>query len=294
MSRNAISLITGQALGLVGLLLLAACGGDKSSDDGRDGTSGATSGGASGSSAMAGAGGVSTGSGGSSAGSGGMVCVDPSDSCAAAPVGAAADTVLYDGVVNDMCATGIAAPRTGYWFGYGDSTAGATRTQAPKPNGRDGADDCAMHTTGSGFANYGAGVGFDLNYANETTCPYDASSYTGIRAYLKGTTSGTRAASYAPTPNSVRMKIVTSDDKVCPETDRSGGDDFGGWCTINETDWTVCEVPFDTATREGFNMTYMATALDPTKLIKVQFEFAKEEMSGPVEFDVWIDDIEFY
>jgi hypothetical protein len=289
MVRNAASLILGSVLTVSIPALVVACGGDDSSDE-RDGASGAPAGGS-----PSGGSGGSAGSGGAAAGTGGAgPCVDPTTSCGAAPTGAPADTLLYDGApVMDDCPKGISAPRSGFWFAYSDGSSTAP-SQTTEFNGRGGADDCAFHTDGSGYTKYGAGAGFDLNYASMTACPYDASTYTGVRAYLKGTTSGTRAASYAPTPNSVRVKLVTSDDKVCPTSERSNGDDFGGWCTVVEDDWTLCDVPFATATREGFSTPYMATELDPTKLVKIQFEFAKEEMSPSVSYDVWIDDVEFY
>lgn len=286
MSSNPSSSFLGKALGLSALVLVAACGGDKSTDDARGSVGGSPSGG--------------SGGGGTGGGSGGDECVDPTAACGPAPKGTASDTVLYNGaLVLDTCPKGIAAPRTGSWFGYSDGTS-MTRTQMVELNGRGGATDCAYHAKGSGFTGYGAGVGVDLNYVMPTACTYDGSGYTGLRAQLKGTTSGTRGAGYALTPNSVRIKLVTSDEKVCPITARSGGDDFGGWCTIDPTNWTLCDVPFASATREGFKAAYTATKLDPTKLVKIQFEFAHVSMSDtlpnppPLDYDVWIDDLEFY
>jgi hypothetical protein len=220
---------------------------------------------------------------------------------------------LYSGMTTaPTCGSTILAlpnatsPNT-YWFSYGDATAGATKTAGGEKCGCAGPSDCAFHAFGSGYADYGAGIGFDVNEdttSSHGVLPYDASMYMGVRLWLRGTTAGTRGKGYSDSPNTVHVKLVTATDRH--------GDDYGFYCPIS-TDWSECDVPFNMAYRDGFCtpasaetppcLDTTADTFDSNQLEKVQIEFSSHQVAAdggaqvtpiPVSFDVWADDITIY
>lgn len=214
-------------------------------------------------------------------------------SCPADP-GTANDFLLYNGTPNTAgtCDNKINLPRNGDWFHYHDSTvadtAAGAQTAGAELKGRGTAPDCAYHTTGSGYTDYGAGVGFSLNHSGALDCPIDGTRFLGMSFYVKGTTDGTRSTGYKLTPNTVHVKFVTTTDR--------GGDDYGGFCSTGAgTDWTLCTVQFGDATREGWNSKIPSTTdkFDLKNLQKIQLQFDRESSSASVSFDVWFDDVTF-
>lgn len=195
------------------------------------------------------------------------------------------------------CGNALAAPWTGFWFALNDQTPTGTQTPAPgaaaaitgEIAGRGGATDCAMHTTGNGFGTWGGGIAFVLYSANGMDCPFDASMYTGIRFYAKGTTAGTRGPGNLATSDVLRMKLRQSDRFNEPLQ----GDDYGGWCPITR-DWRLCELPFHSLKQEGWGR---AGNLSRRELTQVQFvAFKQGAAAAPptTAFDFWVDDVSFY
>lgn len=217
--------------------------------------------------------------------------VDPAG-CGAAK-GDLAAPLLYNGGLAP-CSNALTPPRTGYWFAYNDAT--AIQTPAPtalpfsgEAGGKGGATDCAMHTSGTGFSKWGAGIGFDIHSANSVTCPFDASVFSGIRFYAKGTTTGTHGALYAPAPNTIRVKVKMSSRLSAG----LGGDDFGGWCSLTP-DWSLCDIPFATLAQEGYGP---LGVFSKAELTQIQFQAAKEGtalLPPSVGMDFWVDDVTFY
>ncbi len=312
MSINGLKLVCLSATSVA--LALAFTGGCSSSNDsartggsGGSDTAGATSG--AGANSVAGASnvaGASTGGttgtlGGAGATAGGATGTAGSSTTGAdicgLPTTSAPNALLYNGATTaPMCGTAIAMPRVGYWFNYGDSTAGAMETGKGDFGGCGGPTDCAYHISGSGYTDYGAGIGFDLNDSSASppvAQPYDATAYMGLQFYAKGTITGTRGPKYASLAQQIHMKFVTA-------TDRSG-DDYGGYCTVG-ADWTMCSLTFAAATRDGFSSTPpVATDMfDANMLEKIQLEFSKFSQPAdagtltPVDFDVWVDDVSFF
>src|SRR5688572_29905343 len=154
------------ALTLLGLSLGVACTGSSGGDGlGSGGSSGAPSSGGSAQStggAVNGSGGSMTGGGGSSGGSSNAMC----------PAGA---RVLDDLERQDYW---------GYWFAFNDATAGGSQTPSGTfaPEMADGSG-YAVHTSGTGFTNWGAGVGFNLTGVRGC---YDLGQSGGIRFRAKG------------------------------------------------------------------------------------------------------------
>jgi hypothetical protein len=304
-SFNGLKLVgLGMSAALAGLAFTGGC--SSSSDNARlggagTGTAGTSSGagetstgGGSTGTAGAASGGTGTAGAGTTAGTGGAA-TSGVDVCGL-PTTTAANPLLYDGVTTaPNCNSAIATPRAGYWFHYGDSTVGATQTAAGAFGGCAGAADCAFHTTGMGYTDYGAGIGFDLNDDSaQTAQPYDATPYMGLQFWAKGTITGTRGPKYAQMDQEIHIKLVTA-------TDRSG-DDFGGYCVIG-ADWTKCSLSFADATRDGFSKTPDPTTdvLDANMMLKIQLEFSKFSQDAdagvtivPVAYDVFVDDVSFF
>jgi hypothetical protein len=213
------------------------------------------------------------------------------------PTGGKAEPMIYDGKTGAPCTNAIKSPRTGYWFTYNDTTGMQTPSATEmamfgEVGGKGGATDCAVHTKGSGFSKWGAGVGFDLNNIAMMSSPYDATGYTGIRFSVKGTATNTRGALYAAAPNTLQVKVVT--------TANTGGDDFASFCAMTP-DWSVCQVPFAGLARDGWEKAIMPPPMfSAAQITKVQFQASKfgdavtMPTAPPVEFDFWIDDVEFY
>lgn len=286
----------------VAALAVVGCGGDGDSgarkaaggvggsggagDTGQDGTGGG---------AKAGAGGTSggsegTGGGGGKAGSSGNTTAN----ACAPPTDTAPDPVIYSGVTTGAsCKSTIDSPYVGGWFKYSDGTVtettGDLKAMALTPSKGGCDNDCAVHVTGAGFTDYGAGIGFDVKDEGSQPTNFDASAFGGIQFAAKGTLKGTRGKNYAIADNNIHLKLSTATGR--------GDDDYGGYCEI-KADWTLCQFPFADLTRDGFKNAEFPTAtdkLDIDKLLKIQLEFSRAtDGTSPLDFDVWIDNVAFY
>ncbi|EDM76352.1 hypothetical protein PPSIR1_18637 [Plesiocystis pacifica SIR-1] len=175
--------------------------------------------------------------------------------------------------------------RQGYWYTFNDASEGSTQSPAedavaPEMGGAAGTS-MAMHTTGSGFAEWGAGIGIDLNNAgdpegmtNGVKMPYDSSSYTGIVLMAKG--------------NSQIRASVQLSSTIPPEE--------GGTCELDcdphgkvlllTDEWQQFTLPFDELNQEGWGS---PAAWDSSIVVGIQFKAGKD-----TDFDFWVDEIGFY
>jgi hypothetical protein len=174
--------------------------------------------------------------------------------------------------------------RQGYWYIFNDATMGATQTPAidmvlPESGGAAGTS-LAMHTTGSGFAEWGAGIGIDLNNegdpegGNGIKMIYDASGFTGIVLTAKG---------------NAQLRAAVQIEATIPPAE-------GGTCDIDcdphgkvlllTDEWQQFTLPFDQLNQEGWGT---PASWDAAKVVGVQFKVAKG-----VDFDFWVDEIGFY
>ncbi|WP_437642591.1 CIA30 family protein [Sorangium sp. So ce854] len=259
----------------------AACGDD---GDGGSGGAGAAGGGT----------GATTGTGGEAATSTGTT--DPStttstSSTTSATTGAGGGPQTLE-MIDDMedndNAINAAGGRVGYWYTFNDGTEGATQEPPPDPEGTGetpftmtaleparGQSMYAARSWGSGFETWGAGFGFDLNSPEGAKAPYDASAYTGITLWAKGTTSAT---------------VMISD----PGTDPEGGvctDECDKWqksLALTE-EWQQFTIPFADLKQGGWGTPAGTDQIDATKLYSIQFQVGTDP-----EFDVYIDDLAFY
>jgi hypothetical protein len=278
------------------------CGGSGDSGN-RNGTGGSAG-------SSTGTGGTGTGTGGAP-GAGGIIGTGGGTSGLDAPTTGtdvcplpptmAPDAVIYDGSrAGASCGQTTKPPRGAAWFSYDDGTAvdgGMPRLLRGDFGGCGGQTDCAMHITGAGFTNYGAGMGFDMLDMGGAAVPVDATAYAGIQFWARGTINGTRGPSYVSSPQTIHVKILTQ------LPDRRG-DDFGFYCQMimDGTTWTQCNSAFAAMSRDGFRNDTVPVAgdmLDLSQLLKIQFEFSKftdppDATPTSVGFDFWIDNVAFY
>jgi hypothetical protein len=172
--------------------------------------------------------------------------------------------------------------RDGFWYSYNDGTAGATQSPSPSvdlapeaiPGGR-GTSTKAVHTTGSGFTDWGAGVGVGLNEDSSKPCVYDASVHTGIELWAKGDAT-------------VRMNvatIATADKTEGGSCSTSCDDHFGASLDLTST-WTKYTIAFTDLQQAGWGT---VASFDAAKLLGLSWQ-----VPGGVDFDFWIDDVTFY
>jgi hypothetical protein len=138
---------------------------------------------------------------------------------------------------------------------------------------------------GSGFATWGAGMGFNFNdpgngEGGSNMMTYDASAYSGLMFWARVGSASTA---------SIRLNIS---DK---QTDPAGGicapmakcsDDFGVALTLT-TDWQAYTVKFSDLAQEGWGQA-VATGFDAKNVYAVHFQVTKGST-----FDVWVDDLYF-
>ncbi|WP_437783479.1 hypothetical protein [Sorangium sp. So ce1097] len=246
---------------------------------------------------------LAEGAGGASGATGGPSSASASATGGAGAGGGAADVPADIELIDDMedgdAAIEEAGGRVGYWYSYNDGTG----TQTPPVYSEEtpvgfhpetltpprGQSTRAVHTFGSGFTEWGAGVGFALNGPDMGLFPYDASAYAGIVFWARLGDAG-----------AVKTMKVNLSDKVsepaggiCDESAGEGDANrcFDHWSTIARLgpEWAPVVIPFDELTRGGWGAEPTAEAIDLAGLYVIEFRFAQDE-----DFDVYIDDIGFY
>jgi hypothetical protein len=171
--------------------------------------------------------------------------------------------------------------RQGYWYTFNDATVDAVQTPPvdmvlPEAGGAAGTM-MAIHTTGSGFAEWGAGIGIDLNSSGgdmPIKMVYDSSAFTGIVLMAKG---------------NGQIRAAVQIEATIPEAE-------GGTCVLDcdphgkvlllTDEWQQFTLPFDQLNQEGWGT---PASWDATTVVGVQFKVGKD-----LEFDFWIDEMGFY
>jgi hypothetical protein len=259
----------------------ACASGDEPANNARVG-SGATggTGGAGGST-----GGSKSGTGGSSAGSGGYSGTSSTggsgavaSGCTGAPPQGGTDALiddLEDGNNESRAVDG----RKGYWFVFNDATTGGVQTPTGDFTASDGGANGsakAAHTTGTGFTNWGGGMGVSFNAVGSLNCPYNAISFTGIEFWAKGTG---------------LVRVMVGSDATVPVS-------AGGTCTPEAdchnhhgkditftANWTKYTLAWSDLTQDS-TWGKQVGAIDPSKLIQINFQ-------AKAPFDFWVDDLAF-
>ncbi|WP_437619046.1 hypothetical protein [Sorangium sp. So ce1151] len=191
-----------------------------------------------------------------------------------------------------------AGNRAGFWYAYNDGSAEGMQTPPADPDGTGdpltpetlsparNQSTMALHTFGSGFATWGAGVGVDLSSDEGVKSAYDASAYTGMVFWAK----------LGSADAATSMTVLISDGSTTPE----GGvcdpaDDtkqcYDNWAkTISlTTDWQPVVIPFETLKQGGWGATPATTSIDTSALYSLQFQ-----TGAATTFDLYIDDVGFY
>jgi hypothetical protein len=177
--------------------------------------------------------------------------------------------------------------RNGYWFTYNDMTVGGSQTPAmnavfspiPTMPARAGSV-YAAHTTGMNYPVY-AGMGVSLNNPNNAIRgTYDASAYSGVSFWARG--SG-QISFYAPN------KDTDSNGGICAVADRARCDDHFGTLTpiALGANWTFYTIPFSSLRQQGYGY-QPPGGFDRRTIYAFQWQ-----LSGPALFEIWIDDLSF-
>ncbi len=168
--------------------------------------------------------------------------------------------------------------RQGYWYVFNDATPGGIQTPLanmvlPESGGAAGTSK-AMHTSGSGFAEWGAGVGVDFNNSGGIKMTWDASQFTGIVLMAKG-------SGQVWTSVQIEATVPVEEGGTCA----SSCDAHGKLLVLSGT-WQQFTLPFNQLSQEGWGT---PAGWDPSKLVGIQFKVGKD-----TNFDFWIDEIGFY
>jgi hypothetical protein len=199
------------------------------------------------------------------------------------------DEDLIDDLEDGDDAINEANGRLGGWYTFHDDT-GGTQTPpdtgfTPSPGGA-GDSAYAASTTGSGFTEWGAGMGFDLNNpeaVGETGMrgPYDVSGYSMVAFSAKG---------------NVLIRVALETLAVIP-VDRGGScvagateeeacDDLHGVNLALTDDWKDYTISFSQLRQGGWGKAF---PFEPEQATALLFQTEKD-----LEFDFAVDDVRFY
>jgi Leucine-rich repeat (LRR) protein len=255
----------------LGLAAVAGCGGrsrahgvyESSAEGGGDGDGagfGATSGASGGSGATSGGFGATSGA----SGAGGRDC-----------------GALIDDMEDDSGRICTGNGRLGVWYAFNDGTAtqwpalttpGVPIPMSALPEPRDGSK-LGVHTYGDAFNKWGAGVGLDLHFDGQTYEPYDASAYSGVTFWLRGTSS--------PSKISFRVSDLATTYVEWGGTNMNLDSQPAYFDITLQPVWTQYFLPFK-------SLALSRPPLGPAQLMNLQF------LARGSSFDFWVDDIAFY
>jgi Carbohydrate binding domain (family 11) len=177
--------------------------------------------------------------------------------------------------------------RRGSWYTFHDDTVGGVQVPGDSnfplaAGGPPGSLYCA-HTTGHGFTDWGAGIGFDLNTPDGATLKgkFNAGAYTGISFKAKGN---------VPVRFAVQIAAVleTTVGGTCTPSMVEGQecDDVHGKTVTLTSSWQLYQIPFAMLTQEGWGK---PAAFDKTTLTGVMFQ-----TTPGASFDFSIDEVTLY
>jgi hypothetical protein len=180
-----------------------------------------------------------------------------------------------------------AGGRYGMWFTYVDTYSTSTITPpaestvlpALMSTPRASTSNYAMHVSGR-YSTY-AGMGVWLYYPSTASHPgtFDASPYTGIHFYAKGS---------GPLIVVGQMRSTESVDYggTCTATTCTGNSYKVG--SLSSSSWAEIIVPFTSLTGGT------ATPFSPAGIWSLEFQYYSSTSLAGASFDLWIDDLSFY
>jgi endoglucanase len=163
--------------------------------------------------------------------------------------------------------------RQGDWFAFDDGTAGLSTLAVGQPGRAAGA--FAVRATGSGFGQWGGGIGFPLDRDASGRRTYDASGYTGITFWARVT----------PGPQTFALMVV--DRNTEPEGGICGGcyDHFHTDFTVS-SEWEPVTVTWGELQQGGWGDA--EPNVDSAALYAIQFQY-----NAGQSFELWLDDLAF-
>lgn len=198
----------------------------------------------------------------------------PPDVCE--PVSATGISPLIDDFEDGDARVLLSDGRDGAWHAAHDGTGEINLTEPPIPElGGANGSTRAMHLSGSGFTEWGAGLNIDLR---EAARPYDASVHQGVSFWARGV-------------NRLRFTLIqanlSSGQQTCGE-----GCTLATECNLFYTTeltlsdvWTQLFVPWTLLSRDFQG----GVAVGPEQLLSIRFEGPPSEA-----VDFWLDDVAFY
>ncbi|HWA74458.1 MAG TPA: hypothetical protein VG937_19065 [Polyangiaceae bacterium] len=235
---------------------------------------------------------------------GGDVAGGPIELLRVGTCGKDADLELIEDMEDNNQAIKQFAGRSGSWFSFNDGTGMQSPPVATQlfPMARlepaRGTSTLAVHTYGSGFTTWGAGVGFEL----ASTAPYDASGYAGIAFWARGAADVTQTVRVNVTDRNTSQFGSVCDldcqadvgatesvgDGICmaergPCHDYFGAD-FGSELT---SEWHLFRYTWEQLrARNWSNKNLPGIVSSEVYGVRIQAD-------SPDSFDFWLDDIAF-
>jgi len=196
------------------------------------------------------------------------------------PASPRASTLLLDDFEDGNLELDAAKNLHGVWYVNNDGTG----EQAPAPGeegdgfvtgaGSPESPAHALHTSGIGFAGWGAFAAVHLNAARAHACTFDLSRYSGLHLSIKGDGSlRANLGTVATTP------VV--DGGNCNATACS---DYGKSLQL-ASDWQSLDLPFDELMQPNWAS---PAPLDPSQALRISFWAERGD------FDFWVDDLRLY
>jgi hypothetical protein len=167
--------------------------------------------------------------------------------------------------------------RNGVWHVFHDSSEGGDISLEEPPLPDDGGVNGsihAMHVSGSGFLDWGAGVGLELR---GRVLPYDVSAHQGIRFWARG-------------EPSLRLVFVQQDlatgyaCSTCSVGSSECGIFYGTEVTLTP-DWSEFTIPWSALSQYAAG----STRFGVDRLLMIKFE-----APPTARFEFWLDDVSFY
>jgi hypothetical protein len=196
--------------------------------------------------------------------------------------------------------------RLGVWYTFNDQTdspGNASGTQWPARttpgvpiptsviDGGRGCSTRAMHSYGSGFRDWGAGIGFDLGFDGQTYRTYDASAYAGITFWARGLPETVMQVRISTAVTTHAEWGGTCPQELCP---------FPYHSTLTlSSQWTQYWIPF----ADLYQVSWSTPAnFQLNQLTNIQFfvpgltqcEDWQWGCNDTQTFDFWVDDVAFY
>jgi len=143
-----------------------------------------------------------------------------------------------------------------------------------------------VHTFGGPFYTWGALIGTALTEEGELAAPYDLSSFTGIKLWVRSDSNFNDSGPWSiPAAHEVRFNLPTVATSFVPGCTTCDNDHFGVEIPLTSK-WVQIEVPFASLQQGGFGK---PASKDLRKVLGIELLFPKS-----VAFDLWVDDIELY